>query len=265
MVSDNIQSVEALYRHTKRLTTRGGVLNRNKSRGFDVHARVCDFIAGERRALPAAFDYLDVGAGRGSLVREVKETFNDAQVCALDASEAHVEYIHENVPACSATVGKFEALPYDGDAFDVVSAMFCLYHATDLERVLSELTRVTRPGGVVITATKSRTSYSELDAVVQAVVPGAEVRAGEFYDRFPSERHLESIGPIGELVHQTVDKQEFTFTEETDLLEYIDTVAPYAEVLEEREAKRAVAREIMRRLPFSMTSWLSICAVRLAA
>jgi SAM-dependent methyltransferase len=65
-----------------------------------------------------------------------------------------------------ARVGDAQDLPFADGAFDVVVANWMLYHVPDLEQALSELARVTRPGGRLVAATNSLDHLGELWTLV---------------------------------------------------------------------------------------------------
>jgi SAM-dependent methyltransferase len=65
-----------------------------------------------------------------------------------------------------AQLGDVQELPFENDVFDVAVAAWMLYHVPDLERGLSELARVLRPGGRLVVATNSRFHLLELRELV---------------------------------------------------------------------------------------------------
>ncbi|MBV8065388.1 MAG: methyltransferase domain-containing protein [Actinobacteria bacterium] len=91
---------------------------------------------------------VDVGAGAGALalalaphVREAVGVDRVPELLALARERAkgiaNVEFVE----------GDAERLPFDDDSFDLAGTLRTLHHVPHPERVLAELTRVTRPGG----------------------------------------------------------------------------------------------------------------------
>jgi ubiquinone/menaquinone biosynthesis C-methylase UbiE len=98
---------------------------------------------------------LDAGCGSGALTHSllVSER-HDYEVAALDQSPAMVSHCANNVPRPEkfhAYVGDLEALPFADGTFDVTIVNGALEY-TRTRAAITEVSRVTRPGGVVITS-----------------------------------------------------------------------------------------------------------------
>jgi demethylmenaquinone methyltransferase / 2-methoxy-6-polyprenyl-1,4-benzoquinol methylase len=91
---------------------------------------------------------LDVATGTGDLAIELSA--RGAQVVGLDFSERMLELAREKAPAIEFVQGNALELPYPTASFDAVTVGFGARNFSDLERGLSELARVTRPGGRVV-------------------------------------------------------------------------------------------------------------------
>jgi SAM-dependent methyltransferase len=83
----------------------------------------------------------DVGCGYGGYSLALRDS--QADVFALDRSE---DGMPMGVPA---VVADALALPLESDAFDVVICASLIEHVARPERLLADLLRITRPGGVV--------------------------------------------------------------------------------------------------------------------
>ena len=87
---------------------------------------------------------LDVGCGKGRFARVLGEQFPGADVWGLDISEEMLSF----VPACVKTqAGSMTELPFAASSFDCVYATESLEHAVEIERAVSEMCRVLKPGG----------------------------------------------------------------------------------------------------------------------
>jgi len=105
----------------------------------------------------------EVGCGWGELATWVaRETH--AEVVAVDLSPRMVELARSQ--GVDASVGDVQELPFPDASFDVAVAAWMLYHVPDLDRGLSELARVLRPGGRLVAATNSRFHLIELRELV---------------------------------------------------------------------------------------------------
>ncbi|MEV6365244.1 class I SAM-dependent methyltransferase [Nocardia asteroides] len=91
---------------------------------------------------------LDVGCGRGGTVGLLAKTF-DVEIMGIDLSPEAVRYCHSNhdVPSARFRVGDAENIPFEDSVYDVVVNIESSHCYPDLERFLSEVGRVLKPGG----------------------------------------------------------------------------------------------------------------------
>jgi SAM-dependent methyltransferase len=92
---------------------------------------------------------LDVGCGPGALTARLVERLGAASVCAVDPSSSFVAATRERLPGVDVREGSAEALPYGDGDFDVGLAQLVVHFMRDPVLGLSEMARVTRPGGTV--------------------------------------------------------------------------------------------------------------------
>ncbi|HVW90954.1 MAG TPA: class I SAM-dependent methyltransferase [Gaiellaceae bacterium] len=116
------------------------------------------------RSLAPLGDVIEVGGGQGELA-ELMQSGLGARVAFLDQSERMVELARARGIE-DARVGDAQELPFDDGSFDVAVAAWMLYHVTDLERGLSELARVLRPGGRLVAVTNSVRHLEELLSLI---------------------------------------------------------------------------------------------------
>lgn len=107
-----------------------------------------------RAAFYAMFDFdlkgkriLDVGCGDGYDLKEFSK--RGAIVFGLDASQKLLQMATRNVPSADFQLGTMESLPYADNYFDIVVSKYALQSSSELQRVLSEMYRVVKPGGIV--------------------------------------------------------------------------------------------------------------------
>jgi SAM-dependent methyltransferase len=93
---------------------------------------------------------LDAGAGSGDAGDALRE--RGAHVVAADREFDMAAYASSSRPAVTADV---TCLPFRAGSFDVVVAAFVVNHLPDPAAGLTELGRVTRPGGTVLASTFS--------------------------------------------------------------------------------------------------------------
>ena len=92
---------------------------------------------------------LDVGCGPGALTAELVERVGASAVSAVDPSESFVEAAKERHPEVDVQRAQAERLPFADAAFDAALAQLVVQFMSDPEVGVSEMRRVTQPGGVV--------------------------------------------------------------------------------------------------------------------
>jgi ubiquinone/menaquinone biosynthesis C-methylase UbiE len=117
------------------------------SRHAALEAQVVELLApftGRERAL-------DVGCGTGALAYVLAAYVGE--VIGIDRSEAYLAAAREHAPPrCAFVAGDATALPFPYGDFDLVGCVRVLHHVERPELVVSEIARVTRPGGRIIVA-----------------------------------------------------------------------------------------------------------------
>ncbi len=108
---------------------------------------------------------LEVGCGTGRTLRHLAAILPSAKLYGVDLSEAYLERARERVahlPRISLSQENGEALPYRDGHFDVVTSVFMFHELPRAarRRVLAEMARVVRPGGLVVVADSTQKSDS---------------------------------------------------------------------------------------------------------
>ena len=97
---------------------------------------------------------LDAGCGKGRFARVL-----NTAVCGLDISPEMLRYVPENV---SPVAGTLTALPFPAASFDYVYATESLEHAVEIEKAVTELCRVLKPGGRLVIIDKNVEHFGKL-------------------------------------------------------------------------------------------------------
>lgn len=94
---------------------------------------------------------LDVGTGTGALAGALVHARPASQIVGIDPAEAFVAYARSTVPSPRVRfdVGDARAMPYPAASFDQTMALLVVNFIPDADRAITEMRRVTRPGGVV--------------------------------------------------------------------------------------------------------------------
>ena len=108
----------------------------------------------EHLVIPAGKDVLDIGCGRGGLVRELVGKGARAVGLEISAEQLAPALAADDGSGARYLVGRAEALPLPDACFDVAVFMRTLHHVPVRELIpaLREAGRVLRPGGLVYVA-----------------------------------------------------------------------------------------------------------------
>jgi len=97
---------------------------------------------------------LDVGCGSGSLALAIADAFPSARVTGVDPSAAFIQHLQTKAPdeRLRFAVGDAQALQWGDATFDKTVSQLVLNFVADRDTAVREMSRVTRPGGVVAAA-----------------------------------------------------------------------------------------------------------------
>jgi 2-polyprenyl-6-hydroxyphenyl methylase/3-demethylubiquinone-9 3-methyltransferase len=115
-------------------------------------------------------DVLDLGCAGGFIAEALAE--RGAHVTGIDPASDAIDAARDHARAgklrIAYDVGVGEALPYDDASFDAVVCVDVLEHVADLNRVLSEVARTMRPGGLLLFDTINRNPLARLASITIA-------------------------------------------------------------------------------------------------
>lgn len=159
-MSNSADEVRTQYADETNLETRRAVWSPGPS-GVDPLDLVMDALRAslpKDRAMP---DVLEVGCGTGAFAARLVEEIPGIALLAVDQSPRFVELTRERgVPA---QVQDIQQLLAPNAAYDVVLALWMLYHVPDLDRGLAEVRRVLRPGGRFVAVTNGDEHVEDVD------------------------------------------------------------------------------------------------------
>ncbi len=115
-------------------------------------------------------DVLDLGCAGGFMAealaqRGARVTGIDPAAAAIDAARIHA--LEGGLDIVYHT-GVGEDLPYPAASFDAVVCVDVLEHVADLDKVLAEVTRTLRPGGMFLYDTINRNPLAKLATITMA-------------------------------------------------------------------------------------------------
>lgn len=102
---------------------------------------------------------LEIGCGKGRILKRVHERFPDCSLEGADISPEMLSYVPEYV---KTSVADMEFLPFETGKFDLVYTVECIEHSVNLRAAVRELLRVCKPGGKVIVIDKQQSSWGRL-------------------------------------------------------------------------------------------------------
>ncbi|WP_431202862.1 class I SAM-dependent methyltransferase [Bradyrhizobium betae] len=210
--------------------------------------------------------WVDVGAGNGAFTELVLAKYAPSSVCAIDPSDAQIEAARKKISAhhVELSIGDAMALPYDANRFDFAVMALVLFFVPDPRKGVSEMLRVTRPGGIVASYTwdvmgggiPAQPLWEEMDAMGKPAArpPSAEI------SRFAALKAL-----WAELGIRDVETRELvverTFADFDDYWLSMVVSSPSGIVGKLTDAENAeLKRRLQDRLPSSATGAITVHA-----
>jgi len=121
----------------------------------------------ERTGVTSGARYLDVGCGAGMAAQMAAA--RGAQVSGIDAADALLDIARRRTPEGDFRNGDLEELPFDAQAFDVVTGFNSFQYAGNPIVALREARRVTRPSGAIVVMTWGNPDGMEAASLVAAL------------------------------------------------------------------------------------------------
>ena len=107
--------------------------------------------AADLAQLPAGGSALDVACGTGDLAIELARRVGpEGEIIGSDFAQEMLERARDKAPELQWELGNALDLPYASNRFDAATVGFGARNFSDLDRGLSEMTRVVKPGGRVV-------------------------------------------------------------------------------------------------------------------
>lgn len=99
-------------------------------------------------SLPEGAKILDLCTGTGDIAGILKKLYPSAQVIGLDFSEKMLEIAKQKHPSVEFLQADCSELPFEDETFDLCIISFGLRNTEDLTKVLTEIYRILKKGGV---------------------------------------------------------------------------------------------------------------------
>ncbi len=128
-----------------------------------------------------------MGCGTGSLIFTIANTTKASKIIGIDRSKVFIEYVRSTNadPRVTFEVGDAQQLPYPGASFDKSMFLLAIQFVSDPPRVVAEMRRVTRLGGMVALCSWEFPSGVEMNTIFRkaatALDPSAEIPRGSIF------------------------------------------------------------------------------------
>ena len=190
MSEHDVHKTRAYYDEFARLYER----HRRPHSPDGYHALVDDLEIELTHRYGAGRDVLECGCGTGLLLERIAAFARSAK--GIDLSPGMLERAHAR--GLDVREGSVTALPFETSSFDVTCSFKVLAHVPQIGKALSEMARVTRPGGVVIAEFYNPLSFR---ALAKRVGPAGKIseatRESAVYTRFDAPWIIPRLLPPG--------------------------------------------------------------------
>src|SRR4051794_38506134 len=122
-----------------------------------------------RTGLERGWRVLDIGCGVGAFLKLVAA--RSGEPYGIDASEALIDFARTRLSQADLRVGEMEDLPWDDDAFDLVTGFNSFFFANDMIAALREAGRVAKPGAPVVIQVWGAHERCDLEAMKRVARP----------------------------------------------------------------------------------------------
>ena len=167
---------------------------RGKNDPGGYHELLDELEAGYVQRFGAGRDVLEVGCGTGLVLMRIREFARTAT--GVDLSPGMLEKAQAR--GLSVQLGSATELPFDSNRFDVTCSFKVLAHVPEIEKALSEMARVTRPGGMVLAEFYNPFS---LRGLAKRLGPAGKIAEGanehDVYTRYDSPARAKQLTPPG--------------------------------------------------------------------
>lgn len=150
----------------------------------------------EKMDIPDHSRILELGCGNGILwSRNLNSISNTWDITLSDLSEGMLESSEKNINNNSFKykVVDIQGIPYEDESFDIVIARHMLYHVLDLNKALTEVSRVLKPKGKFYTSTNSRDNMHELKMLIENYDHNTDFNPEKLANRFGLENGSEIL------------------------------------------------------------------------
>lgn len=175
---------------------------------------------------------LELGCGDGSLWKEnyyrlpynINIVLSDISDGMIRDTKREIESLHDNNSKdIRFTYNSFDCheIPYKNNMFDLVIANHVLFYCEDINKVLSEVYRVLKPGGTFICSSYGPSHMMEITELVQGFNSSISLSADKLYEKFGLENGESILKNYFSCIEQIMYEDSLFVTDAEPLVEYI--------------------------------------------
>ena len=159
---------------------------------------------------------LDVATGTGQFIKMLMESFKDYQdFVGIDIHEKSLQYAQKQFEGKPVEFIKMDAtkLTFADGTFDTVSIQNSLHHMKELDKVLSEMYRVLKPGGYFLIAEMysddQQTEAQHSHIKVHHLAAELDMAKGDFHDHTYTSDTIKKI--VSKLPFSSMEEFDVTY------------------------------------------------------
>jgi len=165
-----------------------------RERGYGYHQMLDELEMRVAAPLATGRRVLEAGCGTGLILSRLAAHASSA--CGFDLSEGMVRVARDR--GLDVVIGSVTDIPFADDTFDLVCSFKVLAHVPDIGRALSEIARVTRPGGQMVLEFYNPWSLRYLAKRIAGPQPISEGRTeADVYTRWDAPSDIPKLLPPG--------------------------------------------------------------------
>lgn len=170
----------------------------------------------------SVYRLLEIGCGNGKLWEHCNLNLRNREIFLSDISEGMIDEVKNKLgDDFNYMVIDCESIPFKKGYFDVVVANHTLFYLKDLDKGLSEISRVLRREGMLYCSTYGSNHMKEIRELAQEFDPRITLSEGLLFDSFGLDNGKEILSNYFSDVNR-VDYEDYLLIDDAQpLLEYI--------------------------------------------
>lgn len=161
------QQVAAAF--SRAADTYDSVADLQRAVGARLLSLIPEHLSVELQGSTAVQHWMDLGCGTGYFCEQLQQRWPAAQGMGLDLASGMLKVARERCPTLHYICADAEQLPLPDNSQDLIFSSLAVQWCSDFSRVLSEIKRVLKPGGMLLFSSVAEGSLAELRSSWRAV------------------------------------------------------------------------------------------------